>query len=95
MEMHWLDKCWIKIRHIARHPWHSLVSLLSAIGGLIFLLGRFLRRAGALAMAATTTAVEYFIVGMDQGLHLRNSSTRPIGISGHDFSNHLPPDQSS
>jgi mono/diheme cytochrome c family protein len=44
MEMRWLDWLWLKVRTILRHPWHSLISLLAAIGGLIFLVGRFLKR---------------------------------------------------
>ena len=35
METHWLERWRAKLMNILRHPWHSLVSLLAALGGLI------------------------------------------------------------
>jgi hypothetical protein len=35
METHWLERWWAELSNILRHPWHSLVSLLAAVGGLI------------------------------------------------------------
>jgi len=35
METHWLERWRAELMNILRHPWHSLVSLLAAVGGLI------------------------------------------------------------
>jgi mono/diheme cytochrome c family protein len=35
MEPHWLHRLWEKLENIARHPWHSLVSLLALVGSFI------------------------------------------------------------
>jgi cytochrome c5 len=49
MEMHWLATWWEKVRprvlHILRHPWYSLVSLLTLVGDLTLRVLHFLARA--------------------------------------------------
>jgi cytochrome c5 len=45
MAMHWPHWLWDKVMSILRHPWHSLVSLLAAVGGLIMSIPQFLVRA--------------------------------------------------
>jgi mono/diheme cytochrome c family protein len=42
MAMQWLHGLWEKILSVLRHPWHSLVSLLTAVGHLILSIPRFL-----------------------------------------------------
>ncbi len=44
METHWLERWRAELMDILRHPWHSLVSLLAAVGGLIVWIGRLLVR---------------------------------------------------
>lgn len=45
MNLHWLDRWWTKGIHLLRHPWHSFVSLLAAVGGLILFIVQRLMRA--------------------------------------------------
>src|ERR1035441_7027907 len=45
MEPHWLHRLWEKLKNIARHPWHSLVSLLALVGGFIVSIPHFLLEA--------------------------------------------------
>jgi mono/diheme cytochrome c family protein len=42
MAMQWLHRLWHKLKLILRHPWHSLVSLLAAVGHFILSIPRFL-----------------------------------------------------
>ena len=44
MAIEWLHRWWDKALNILRHPWHSLVSLLAAVGDLIVWILRFLGR---------------------------------------------------
>src|ERR1700721_746353 len=41
MAMEWLHRLWEKTLNVLRHPWHSLVSLLAAVGHFILSLPRY------------------------------------------------------
>ena len=68
MEMLWLDRWWAKIMSILRHPWHSLVSLLAAVGGLILSIPHFLRIAALWLWRQLKRVASISLWGLVKGL---------------------------
>jgi hypothetical protein len=43
MAKRWLHRLWVEVLNLLQHPWHALVSLLGAVGGLVLSIPHFLR----------------------------------------------------